>query len=224
MAKMIKDKKAPRGARCPAKIDVKGLFALDVDDSIWQDVGLDDDEDPEVEPPPWLSNEGVRNGIKAMLERDRCVEEEARLRHECRSMREWFAEEWRIVSVPCNLADAEAVDYELQLRRAALCRLCAVWQKHTQSLDFGDVSTLPEWGPSPEEIMAARVAQGTASVNEAEEDWDLDQRASLDDEDGLDVVEADETDLLLVDTLDTVDLADAFRSMSTEDSDIYFDT
>ncbi|KAF8054925.1 hypothetical protein FPV67DRAFT_1598916, partial [Lyophyllum atratum] len=210
MAKMIKEKKAPRGARCPAKIDTKGLFALDVDDGIWQDVGLDDDDNPEVEPPPWLSNEDVRNGIKAMLERDRCVEEETRLRHECRSMREWFAEEWRIVCVPCNSTDDEALNYELERRRAVLCRLCAVWQKHTQSLDFGDISTLPEWGPSPEEIMAARVAQRTASVHQAEE-WDVDPQDSIDDEDGLDIIEADEADLLLVDTLDAVDIADAFR-------------
>ncbi|KAF8064953.1 hypothetical protein FPV67DRAFT_1671258 [Lyophyllum atratum] len=223
MAKMIKEKKAPRGARCPAKIDTKGLFALDVDDGIWQDVGLDDDDNPEVEPPPWLSNEDVRNGIKAMLERDRCVEEETRLRHECRSMCEWFAEEWRIVCVPCNSTDGEALNYELQLRCAVLCRLCAVWQKHTQSLDFGDVSTLPEWGPSPEEIMAARVAQRTASVNEAEE-WDIDAQDGIDSEDGLDIIEADETDLLLLDTLDAVDLADAFRYISTDEPDVYFGT
>ncbi|KAF8078230.1 hypothetical protein FPV67DRAFT_1403470 [Lyophyllum atratum] len=222
MAQMIKDKKAPRGAQCPPKIATKGLFALDVDDSIWQDVGLDDDEDPEVEPPLWLSNDSVRSSIKAMLERDRCLEEQARLRHECRSLRQWFSEEWAIVNVPCASRDAEAVNYELQLRRIALCRLCAAWQKQIQSLDFGDLSTLPEWGPSPEEIVAARVSRHMASVNEVGEEGDLNRPDGIDDEDGLDIIEADETDLLLVDALDAVDLADAFRSMSTEESHVYF--
>jgi hypothetical protein len=98
MLQLIKDGKAPHGACCPSKIEAKALFALDVDDEIWQDVGLDDDV-PGTEPPPWLANNDVRDGIKALLERDRCLEEEARLQHECRSMQEWFSEEWRIIDL-----------------------------------------------------------------------------------------------------------------------------
>ena len=47
---------------------MKGLFALDVDDIIWQDVGLNDEnwEDP----PHWLCDADVRSGILAMLDLD----------------------------------------------------------------------------------------------------------------------------------------------------------
>ena len=34
---------ALQGAICPNKIETKGLFALDVDNIIWQDVGLNND-------------------------------------------------------------------------------------------------------------------------------------------------------------------------------------
>ncbi|KAG6823012.1 hypothetical protein H0H92_011726, partial [Tricholoma furcatifolium] len=98
MEELIKTRKAPSHAICPQKIDTKGLYALDVDDTIWQDSGLNDDDDSTA-PPPWLANEKVREGIKAVLLYDRCLEERARLQHECRSMRIWFAEEWKVLNL-----------------------------------------------------------------------------------------------------------------------------
>jgi hypothetical protein len=61
---------------------------------------LDDRVDGEAgnEPPLWLSDEPVRTGIKAMLELDRCNEEDARLRRERRALQVWFAEEWEVLS------------------------------------------------------------------------------------------------------------------------------
>jgi hypothetical protein len=98
MTRLIREHKAPTGAICPSKIETKGIWALDVDDDIWQDVGLLDDA-PEPTPPPWLCDETVRDGIKALLERDRCLEEDTRLQKEYRAMREWFAEEWSLLVV-----------------------------------------------------------------------------------------------------------------------------
>ena len=71
------------------------LFSLDIDDDIWQDIGLT--ETGSTDPPLWLCNEEVRTGIRAMLELDRCQEEEPRLLSERHSLQEWFAEEWMIV-------------------------------------------------------------------------------------------------------------------------------
>ncbi|KAG6847718.1 hypothetical protein H0H93_006354, partial [Arthromyces matolae] len=77
LANLIKKKKAPARS-------VKGLFSLDVDDTIWEDVGLNEDD---IEPPAWLADQAVRDGIKALLEHDRCSEEDICLRHKCCSMR-----------------------------------------------------------------------------------------------------------------------------------------
>lgn len=106
MLSLIRHRKAPAGAICPQKIEPKGLFALDVDDDIWQDIGLDNDngdhQNDNLVPPLWLSDDGVCQGIKALLERDRCVEEESRLQHERRAMQEWFSEEWKVLSSAIN--------------------------------------------------------------------------------------------------------------------------
>lgn len=102
MATIIQRQKAPRYAIAPPKIEMDGLFALDVDDEIWLDIGLgyDDDEEHENQssPPLWLSNDEVRKGIRALLERDRCEEERTRLVDERRAMQEWFSEEWKVVT------------------------------------------------------------------------------------------------------------------------------
>ena len=62
IAKHIQDGHAPPSAIFPDKIESRGLFALDVDDVIWQDVGLNDDGSEE---PPRLCDVNVRNGILA---------------------------------------------------------------------------------------------------------------------------------------------------------------
>jgi hypothetical protein len=97
--KLIKQGQAPPGSIAPFPIPPKGLWQLDVDDTIFQDVGLaEDDDDQEAgEPPLWLSDEQVRTGIKAMLELDRCDEEDDRLLKEACALRVWFAEEWKTV-------------------------------------------------------------------------------------------------------------------------------
>ncbi|KAJ6471983.1 hypothetical protein C8R45DRAFT_936644 [Mycena sanguinolenta] len=146
ITKLIADRKAPRGAIAPVPIPTKGLWQLDVDDVIFQDVGLDDNEDDITEPPSWLCDDKVRSGIKAMLELDRCDEEDARLRRELRALRVWFAEEWEVVEEAIAGAESGVDGYHLQLRQDKLVRLCATWDKHLPQLV--DPEALPPWGPS----------------------------------------------------------------------------
>ncbi|KAJ7893687.1 hypothetical protein B0H14DRAFT_2334743, partial [Mycena olivaceomarginata] len=87
---LIKDGKAPRGAIAPIPIPAEGMWELDV-------VGLDGRDD-DGEPPLWLCDEKVRTGIKAMLELDRCDEEDARLQRENLALRVWLREEWEIAT------------------------------------------------------------------------------------------------------------------------------
>ncbi|KAJ3730226.1 hypothetical protein C8R42DRAFT_569213 [Lentinula raphanica] len=96
MSDQIARKKAPAHAVAPRPIPMKELFSLDVDDAIWDDCGLEG-EDNSVDPPLWLSDEQVRVGIQGILLRDRCDEEMLRLKHEVLVMEEWFSEEWKVV-------------------------------------------------------------------------------------------------------------------------------
>lgn len=94
IAALIKAKKAPKGVVAPLPVPAKGLYQLDVDDVIWQDLGLDGDDEA---PPLWLSNDKVRAGIRAMLQKDRCAEEAPRLLREHGHLRTWFSIEWKAV-------------------------------------------------------------------------------------------------------------------------------
>jgi hypothetical protein len=85
----------------PQHIVRDGLFKLDVDDDIWQDVGLDDELEGPI--PRWLGDENVRDGIKNLLELDRCREEEIRLQKERCTMQDWMREEWMCVDATIKL-------------------------------------------------------------------------------------------------------------------------
>jgi hypothetical protein len=81
----------------PKPIDPQNVFALDVDDDIWQDTGLDEDDDTDNAAPEWLTDDTVRKAIRLTLLHDRCVEEEDRLRKERWAMQDWVYEEWMVV-------------------------------------------------------------------------------------------------------------------------------
>ncbi|KAJ8474455.1 hypothetical protein ONZ45_g15949 [Pleurotus djamor] len=169
MARLIRQHQAPRNAQLPSKIPTSGLFELDVDDEIWNDVGLLDDEDV---PPPWLANEDVRGGIKALLLRDRCKEENSRLTHECWSLREWFSEEWELTQQCLEAYTTDnGLHYQFQLYEKHLINLCATWQKATFWMNIGDSTDLPPWGPSVAQITEANIDhQSEWTVEEPEEE------------------------------------------------------
>ena len=84
--------KAPHESVTPLQISRDGLFKLDVDDDVWQDIELGDSIGA---PPAWLANEKVYLGIKSVLELMHCEEEENHLLRERKALIEWFKEEWR---------------------------------------------------------------------------------------------------------------------------------
>ncbi|KAG6824363.1 hypothetical protein H0H92_007097, partial [Tricholoma furcatifolium] len=196
LGELLKAGKAPHGAVLPQKIEAKGLFALDVDDAIWQDVGLGIDGADQT-PPLWLSNNAVRTGIQALLEYERCLEEDIRLRWEFQNMKTWFFDEWQVLSTALVNAETDGIKYCLNLRQQELLQLCVKWDHSTQSLFDDMLKSLP-WGPTSEELQTAYLSQRSQRVSE--EDSDLDDEIS----------EADEVDLF--ETLDTLDLVDAFRA------------
>ncbi|KAG6914013.1 hypothetical protein DXG01_002922 [Tephrocybe rancida] len=77
MQQLFNKGKAPCGAICPKQLELKGIFDLDVNDTIWEDIGLEEGTPAAL--PLWLADENMHAGIKALLERDRCLEEEVHL-------------------------------------------------------------------------------------------------------------------------------------------------
>ncbi|KAJ7652934.1 hypothetical protein B0H17DRAFT_1147272 [Mycena rosella] len=166
IAKLIQDGQAPRGAIAPNPMPAKGIWQLDVDDGIWEDIGLDDDDvEAATEPPPWLCDEQVRSGIKAILELDRCDEEDVRLKKETCSLREWFPEEWATVNLAITKARKSKDKYQLRLLRDKPVRLCATWDRSLPDLGI-EGGTLSPWGPAPAEISACVVDAHVAARGE----------------------------------------------------------
>ncbi|KAJ8095882.1 hypothetical protein PM082_022781 [Marasmius tenuissimus] len=117
---------APHNAVAPKEIVLEGLFSLNIDDDIWQDIGLSDRAE-DGRPPLWLSDENVRTGIRYLLQRDRCEEELERLQEERDAMQIWFGEEWDTVLLSIDQSDNEDERYMLEGRRNDLASLCARW-------------------------------------------------------------------------------------------------
>ena len=92
--KLVDEGKAPLGAQAPNMLKSEGLFKLDVDDEIWQDIGMEDVDGPE---PAWLGDRLMCDGIRMLLQYDRCVEEEKCLIREVHAMKHWMQEEWLCV-------------------------------------------------------------------------------------------------------------------------------
>ncbi|KAJ7891605.1 hypothetical protein B0H14DRAFT_3428393 [Mycena olivaceomarginata] len=204
LAKLIKDGKAPAGSTAPLPIPPRGLWQLEVDDVIFLDVGLDDADDNDGEPPPWLCNEQVRVGIKGMLQLDRCDEGDVRLWRETMLLRVWFGEEWQLSR---EVIERAAVDkYHLQLHQDKLVHLCATWDKHLP--DFGPEKKvlLPPWGPSQRLLSQCRTEAHVAAHGEDQHygvDDDEDEEDEYDEGSG-----GEEEDF---ETLDAMERADIYR-------------
>ncbi|RDB16358.1 hypothetical protein Hypma_002976 [Hypsizygus marmoreus] len=192
---------APSKAVIPSKIEREGLFKLDVDDDIWQDIGLDDDNLNGVIP-AWLGDENTRKGIKAMLELDRCVEEEQRLAMERCTLQEWLLEEWNSLLAALEICEDIDITYQLEQRKTYLCHLCAIWEQKTRPL--ATQYDMPNtWGPSEAEIHEAIKLDQNAS-------WDYDDSEDINDSDYDSEIDGEDEELLEAFELST--LADAYRN------------
>ncbi|KAI5980440.1 hypothetical protein EDD15DRAFT_2393533 [Pisolithus albus] len=144
---MIRLHKAPPGAIPPTPIPSKGIFQLDVDSDIWQDVGLGECH---PDPPRWLADESVRKGIKLMLEIDRCNEEERRLSRERSVLQEWFSVEWLSVQTALEEADKH-YKYHLKKYRENLVAAYVKWEARVRHIPCAWLPSRP-WGPTGEDI------------------------------------------------------------------------
>ncbi|KAJ3720315.1 hypothetical protein C8R42DRAFT_582613, partial [Lentinula raphanica] len=215
MSERIAKKNAPANAIAPRPIPMKELFSLDIDDAIWDDCGLEG-EDNSAGPPLWLSDEQVRVGIQGILLRDRCDEELLRLKHEIRVMEDWFAEEWRVVVTAISntqgilliflvvtISDRESSDIDLQYqlwdRRINLTRLSILW---TQALNELPSEFIPSFvGPTSEELREVEHEIQAELVDQVCDDDDDDDSSELDE---------DDLDIGLIEHIDALTVADTY--------------
>jgi hypothetical protein len=190
MVKLIDSHKTPQGVIAPLSIETDGLFKLDVDDDIWQDIGLTDDHNDGGPVPAWLGDDKVRAGIKSLLEHDRCMEEERRLIAEKLSMFQWFREEWAVTMTALNLIGTEPdVLYQIDERRKHLLRLCVAWEPATRLIP--NLSEERSWGPTVDDLAEARNYEYTEEVLVPVNDGVSDGEESNNSFDSQDIEDAD---------------------------------
>jgi hypothetical protein len=95
--------------------------------------------------------------------------------------------------------------YQLQLRKDELLHVLSIWKKSLQSLPTDAI--VPAWGPTDNEITAARIAQVTSRLYDDFDDMD-EVGPSVGE---MNLSDVESLDVDLIDTLDAIDLADAFR-------------
>lgn len=184
LSKLFAQRKAPKGATVPKPIETNGLFKLDVDDDIWQDVGLTNSNDDNTIIPDWLGNDTVRSGIKALLNYERCLEEEKRLVDERISLQQWFREEWAVVTKAIEWSTADKdVKFQLLERKEYLLRLYLAWATKVEDIPKKQTFQYESWGPSEEDILQAEMYEKTESTidhnDKADED---DENMNVEDE------------------------------------------
>ncbi|KAG1809896.1 uncharacterized protein HD556DRAFT_1428135 [Suillus plorans] len=181
---LIRQRRAPPSAIPPHPIAHEGIFLLNVDDEIWQDIGLNDDG---MHLPAWLSDEATRSGICLQLELDRCIEEETRLMRERSVMQEWMLAEWEAVQTALrDPANDLVMPFHLKARAKELLCICVVWKNKVREIPCA--WPVESWGPTNEDFLRAARDQVQSSffqddddnksesvgvVDESDEDGDL---------------------------------------------------
>ncbi|KAK7032693.1 hypothetical protein R3P38DRAFT_2520826 [Favolaschia claudopus] len=206
---LINAKKAPVGAIPPRELPAKGIYQLDVDDDIWQELGLTEDDYA----PLWLRDENVRSGIRWMLQNERCDEEQHRLLRERRHLQIWFTAEWQGVLDLIEFTDEGPIKYQFQRKREALLKLYVLWQRPLARIPI-DTSDLPPWGPSDAEVLEyEHIAVTSATAIHPDEGEERDPEEEEEDgnsEEEEDIDAADGEDLLHI--IAAVERADNYRN------------
>ena len=84
-----------RDAYVPPELSIEGLYKLDVDQDIWQNVDMEDFEGGKV--PLWLSDKEVWDGIQAAQEVKSCQQELSQCEWEHSNLHVWLLKDYEAV-------------------------------------------------------------------------------------------------------------------------------
>jgi hypothetical protein len=97
---------APPGVKIPASIPGEGLWDLNVDSDLWMEI-IQDSEYQNKDAPKWLCDEPTKQGIRAMLQLQRCEEELERLNYERATMYSWLSAQQEQHQLACLIAQCK---------------------------------------------------------------------------------------------------------------------
>ncbi|KAG1723154.1 hypothetical protein EDB19DRAFT_1953265 [Suillus lakei] len=205
LVSLIHQRRTPPSAIPSHPIGREGIFLLDVDDEIWQDVGLDDNG---MHPLAWLLDEATRSGIRLQLEVDWCVEEETRVMQERSVMQEWMLAEWdAIQTVLQDAANDLVMSFHLWAHAEELLSICVVWKKKAQEIPC--TWPVESWGPPNEDLLRAARDQVQSSFFQDDDDDDSVGVEEESDEEGNLAYEVGDDELM--DAIKEVALANKYR-------------
>ena len=146
-------RRVPRNAIGLREIDLSTIWQLDVDDDIWNDAALLDEEE-EIHIPDWLGDDNMRAAIRNRVENERCKEEIQRLLRERENLRCWMVEEWKCTCLAESFEQTDWMQYQVGLRKEYLALLAGRWESAVSGLKKGDA--VENWGPEGDILEAAR--------------------------------------------------------------------
>jgi hypothetical protein len=106
MENMASQGAAPINVKIPASLANAKLWDLDVDDDLWTEIAQDA-HFQNKDLPKWLCDKPTRQGIRAMLELQRCDEELERLDYERSAMHSWLQTEDKQLHLASCIAQGE---------------------------------------------------------------------------------------------------------------------
>ncbi|KAF8444153.1 hypothetical protein L210DRAFT_3611346 [Boletus edulis BED1] len=132
------------------------LNELRNDDSLMEDVWIT----PSLEQiPRWMDDKNVRCGIRAVLKRDRCLEERRRLGFEADNLCRWYGSELAAVELALRTPGNETFSLLLQHCREQLLTLPPRWSSTLVSIARFNAHT------EDAKALAVRLSEGTPEIS-----------------------------------------------------------
>ena len=212
LADLIAKGNAPAGAVAPKSLNYEEVITLDVDSDMWVETGLVDDE----ETSRWMRDEQIRKGIKWLQLKDRCVEEQRRLKLERHALQHWFSEEWEKhqaalvhagisslteytfwrLTIDIDISNNVTMSFAVDRKLRSLRGLFHEWEPTLRGLWESDEEVnLPKWGPEFRTNIHDLNGGTAISAPGATDDDDMDMHTDYGDEgdvaDGLQFADGD---------------------------------
>ncbi|KAJ7050064.1 hypothetical protein C8F01DRAFT_1068234 [Mycena amicta] len=147
------------------------LIALRSDYSLQEDIWT---TPTDGRPPRWVTDEDVREGIRALHSYDRCKEEHARLQQECSNMQRWLSHELALCARVVEACPDPSMRFSLHEHQERLRGLQASWARGlgTPLPPFVATEPLPPSvasGTESEALVAACLSSTRMEFEEPEE-------------------------------------------------------